>query len=216
MPRALYKIFDFLVGFLSFLFWVLMLFGFNTPFVAILTVISALIHEGGHILALIMTGRYAGLPRFVLSGFRISGHRTSSYREELFVLAAGPGANILAALFLLLLSNFLGRYFKIFAAINLLTAASNLIPVRSYDGYKIIKILLSLKSPVPRGEKIMEIISFTLVVIMTFLSLYFIMTVGEGYWIFAIFFISMLFSIFRGKNVKKRGFKSFRENRRDF
>lgn len=203
---------SFLIGFLSFCFWGLMLFGFNKPYIAILTVLSAIIHEAGHITALSALGGGLSLPRFVLSGFRIRAARPLSYRDELYVLIAGPLSNILSFLFFYLLSLIFGMYFRIFAIINLLTALSNLIPVEGYDGYKIINTARLLKNHTADGSPALRCLSFASVCVMTFLSLYFIMKVGDGYWVFAIFFISLIVSIFRSKNIKKRDLKRFREN----
>lgn len=197
------KVFNVLIGILSFLFWAFMLFGFNAPYIAILTVICAVIHEGGHLIALILTGGYTGLPRFVLSGFRLRSRCFISYKAELFVLLAGPLANILSFIFMYALSFIFGRYFFVFALLNLMTAISNLIPVENYDGYKIIGTLIEMHGFTERSVKLLRAVSFSLICILTFLSLYFIMTVGEGYWVFGIFFVSLLSAMLGSKNVKK-------------
>ena len=203
MSLGVEKLFNALIGVTSFLFWAFMLFGFNTPYIAILTVICAVIHEGGHLIALILTGGYTGLPRFVLSGFRLRSRSFISYKAELFVLLAGPIANILSFIFMYLLSRLFGSYFYIFALLNLMTAISNLIPVKNYDGYKIIAAMIEMHGGSERSVKLLCAFSFSLVCILTFLSLYFIMKVGEGYWIFGIFFVSMLREVLRSKNIKK-------------
>ena len=200
------RLLEFFVELFSFFFWAIMIFGFNSPSVAVFTVISAIIHESGHIAALFVTGEYAGPPRFVLSGMRLSPRGGVSYKKELIIAAAGPFFNLFAFLVFLLLSYPLGRYFRLLATLNLLTALSNLLPVEGYDGYKIIKAIILMKSPLPTMEPILRGVSLFFIALMTFLSLYFIMKVGEGYWIYSVFFVSMLVSLFRGKNIKKRGF----------
>ena len=84
---------------LPLLFWVLLIFGFDTPDIAILTISAALIHELGHLAAIHLFCGSAKM-RGHLSGFRI---KTSSatYSQHALVLAAGPMANI--ALFLMLM-----------------------------------------------------------------------------------------------------------------
>lgn len=211
----LHRIFKFIVNLLSFVFWAVILFGFNTPGVAILTFLCAVIHECGHITALVFTGNFRGLPHFALSGMRLSSKTNISYRDELLILIAGPFVNLLASLFFYFLSLVFGEYFLIFSILNLFTAISNLVPIEGYDGYKILVVLLSMLG-VEGGFRIISIISFSFLVILTFLSLYLIMKLGEGYWIFGIFFISLLDSLFKSKNIKKRDLKRFCEKRRVF
>ena len=217
MLRGRVKVFlNFIINCLSFLFWALVLIGFNTPYVAVLTLISALIHECGHIAALAFTGNFTAFPRFAVSGMRLSRKPHISYRDELIVIISGPLSNIASFLFFYLLSLIFGEYFFTFALLNLLTAISNLLPIEGYDGYKILNTLLSAYGLGARGYRVIQRISLLFVTLLTFLSLYLIMKVGSGYWIFGIFFVSMLLSLFKSKNIKKRDFGRFREKKRDF
>ena len=185
---------------LSLLFWVLIIFAFNVPYVAVLTVLSALIHEAGHLIPLVMMGKYKKPPRSTLSGFRITVPEVLSYNDSILVLVFGPLANIISALLLYLASLKYGEYWFVFALLNLLTAISNLIPVKGYDGYKILEVLCSLKEENTGAKRVLEATSLLMISIMTFISLYFIMKIGEGYWIFFVFFISLLVTITKSKS----------------
>ena len=193
----------FLVNALSLSFWLLMLFGFNSPCIAVLTFISAAIHECGHIGAMLHTGNYRGLPYFALSGMRLRSASGIGYRDELIILCAGPLANFAAFFILYLLSKFFGEYIYIFALLNLLTGISNLLPVEGYDGYKIINALVNMTGGGAAAYRVLRATSQVLLGFLTFLSLYLILKVGEGYWIFGIFFVSMLLTLFKAKNIKK-------------
>lgn len=70
-------------------FWILLIFGFDEVYVAVLTLISALIHEAGHLIA---AGPRIGGIRYTLSGPRI-GSGTVSYKRRILTLAGGPVAN---------------------------------------------------------------------------------------------------------------------------
>ena len=177
---------------LPLLFWVLLIFGFDTPDVAVLTIIAAIIHEGGHMLALGATKRSARL-RSHLSGFRIRA-RGASYAEELIALAAGPLANL--AVFLVTLP-FFGSgdgYAELVGYLNLLSALSNLMPIEGYDGFGILRTLASIGEW--RGaERALYGISFVITLLFTLFSLYLMLRYGGGYWIFGVFFITMIAKI---------------------
>lgn len=197
---------------LALLFWFLLVLGFDSKSTAFLTVIAALIHEGGHLLAGYFFARgMTSLPRADISGFRIRAERMS-YKEELSVALGGPVLNlILAILFVCLpLPKTLCGYFRTFALINALTALSNLLPISNFDGYRIAECLLSIKTKNPMvSARVMNTVSFAFCTVATFLSLYLILKTGDGYWIFAVFFTSVFTVI-----VKRTKNNILRENGR--
>ncbi len=168
-------------------FWVFFIFGFDTPDVAIITILSAALHETGHILV----GACANSLRIRshLSGFRI---KTSSvgYREDIAILLGGPLANLAVFIVTIPLQGLGGGYFSLLGYINLMTALSNLLPVEGYDGYGIIKKILEGREAYG-GLIFLEWISFVLSATLTLLSLWLLLKYGEGYWIFGVFFITM-------------------------
>ncbi len=203
------KLFSILLGTLPIVFWILLIFGFDEPHVAILTIITALIHEIGHLIAIAAVKKECtSLPRADISGFRIDV-KNLSYKEEMLSSAAGPLTNLLLGLFLI--SFFDSEYTLVFAALNIMTAISNLLPVRGYDGYRFLHALASHYSSSPeRIEAVLEWFSFFFSAAMCLFSLYFILKIGEGYWIFAVFFSFLLAEIF---NRQKH---TFFEKTRDF
>ncbi len=184
------KAFTYLTNyFLPMLFWLSVLFGFDTPMVAVLTVITAVIHELGHIFAISLSSGDIKAPRGHLTGFRISHGENTSYKREIFILASGPIFNLVAAIIALPFVIILGDYGWLFISLNAMTALSNLIPAEGYDGYGILTALgeWSGKSTLPLLR-----ISFFMSIFFTFFSLYLIGRLGGGFWIFAIFFVSVL------------------------
>jgi Zn-dependent protease len=176
---------------LPLIFWIFLIFGFDVPYIAILTIITAIIHEIGHIAAIsYLSGRYV-MPNGRMFGFRIKRTESLSYKDECAVLAAGPLANILIFMLTLPFSSLLDGYVCIFGLINLATAISNLIPVEGYDGYGILKQILSAKNMIG-GIRTLDRVSFVFSVLATFLSLYLIDKADSGYWIFAVFFVMMI------------------------
>ena len=177
---------------LPLLFWVILIFGFDTPDIAILTILAALIHELGHLLAASLTKR-GGVLRSHLSGFRI-GVTMGSYTDQIILLAAGPLVNLAVFLLTLPHSGLANGYFLMIGYINLLSALSNLLPIEGYDGYGILMTLAEAKNS-HRAFRLLCIASFTLTLSLTLISLYIMLRYGGGYWIFGVFFVTLLTKI---------------------
>lgn len=191
---------------LPILFWALLMFGFDAPFMAILTIVSALIHELGHlcVLKLLNKGDFHSVYGRIF-GFGIP-IRNLSYKEELLVALGGPFINILFGVLFTILpqANAFLSYLRLFGILNIMTALSNILPIESYDGYRILHSLIAIFSKdYERGESVLFSLSFLFSAILCLLSLYLILKIGEGYWIFAVFFSILLTSIAK---VQKRTF----------
>jgi len=203
----------FLDKILPLVFWVLLMFGFDSAYIAVLTIIAALIHEGGHLIAMLPFSKSKGnCPRADISGFRINASGLS-YKEELAAALGGPLVNLLIGALCLSLpaSSYFAEYIKTFGILNIITMISNLLPIAEYDGYKIVKCIIALCSnDASSGERILYWISFLFSAVMCFLSLYIMLKLGEGYWIFAVFFSVLLSYI-----VKRQRYAIY-ENNRDF
>ncbi|MBO7304596.1 MAG: hypothetical protein J6V09_05180 [Clostridia bacterium] len=206
------KILRLLEKILCFFFWFLLILGFDSPRVAYMTLAAALIHECGHLLvAFFFTRGGISLPKADFSGFKISAPRMS-YKEELFVALGGPVLNLVLGIlpFIIPLTKGAKEYFELFGLISLLSALSNLLPISDFDGYRIAECILSLKiKNAERVSYVLGLLSFSFCGVATFLNLYLILKTGEGYWIFGVFFASLL--AFMGKRLKSN---VLRENKR--
>ena len=173
---------------LPFLFILFLMLAFDAVWVAVLTLLVAALHELGHIAAALTVGvGDMSIPRAVLTGLRIRLGRLLSYREEVIVALGGPLANILAFFALLPLTR-VNNYIITLAAINLLTAVSNLIPIRGFDGQRILTGLLASRVSAVVIDTVTRGLTVGISAAVALLSLIFMMRVGEGYWIFAVFF----------------------------
>ena len=176
---------------LPIIFWVSLIFGFDVPYVAVLTIISAILHEMGHCIAIYaLTGR-DGTVRGHSSGLRIRRTEALTYKKEIIILLSGAAVNIALYLIFLPFGNALDGYVRVFALVNLATGISNLLPLEGYDGYGAISEALRSFGRADLLKRL-EIISFILSVSVTFLALYLIDRFGEGYWIFGLFFFTVL------------------------
>lgn len=175
---------------LSGLFWILALFGFDEPAVAFITLIAVAIHEFGHEAMLFILKKPLRLPLPRANGFKIKPHALLSYKEEIAVLVAGPFANLIFALIAL---PFLSKYesLQLFSVINGLTALTNLIPVRGYDGYKILSATAE-HFECSTLNRVLDVCSLLFASAVLLLSLYAIDRLDAGYWIFGVFFIFLL------------------------
>ena len=193
--RYLLRALKFLVKVMPISFWLVLLFAFDKPYIAVLTLISAAIHELGHVLALKRCKRRYSFFG-VGSGFRIRADSTISYGEELFTALAGPLANV-AVLLVLLPFILLGTYpyASVFAAVNLFTALSNLIPIEGYDGYRVISCIINRRTENKIHSEILRATSFLLTAVIALISLYIIRSFDGGYWIFFIFLTSLIRAI---------------------
>lgn len=187
-------------------FWIILMLSFSDLHMTLNMLLSALLHEAGHVLALLLINKDFSFPRAVSSGFRIKTKSHLSYKEEIFVCAAGPLANIIVSLFLFCCNTE-------FAVINLATAVSNLLPLPECDGYKILYDLFSLLFDFEKSAAIMQRVSLVFLAVSVFLSLFLILKLNGGYWIFCIFFILLvrriLFFKKPTKSEDKREFESF-------
>ena len=176
---------------LPLIFWISVIFGFDAPYVAILKIISAVIHELGHYAAIAcFTGKNARV-RGHSSGLRIKRSGSLSYGKEIAILLAGPMMNILIFLLTIPLDSTLDGYMKIFGYVNLATGISNLLPFEGYDGYGAVCEWLKYCDK-ERYIRHLEALSFILSVGVTFISLHLIDKFSEGYWIFGLFFFTTL------------------------
>ena len=113
---------------------------------------SVIIHEIGHLLVLKLMGISVRKVQLRLSGARIDSVFLD-YRKEILCAAAGPSANLLFAWIIL------HRWPKI-AAISILLATANLLPIYPMDGGRLVRSGLMLMCRPECAAKASYIISF--------------------------------------------------------
>ena len=190
ISRFFWRFLGFSSSFLSVLFWVLLIFGFDEPRYAAVTLIAAVIHEAGHLLYHIYMGGGARTLRGRVGGLLLGKKVCRSYGEELTLYLCGPLANFIAALFsFLFLRDELGT---LLCAVNIATGVSNLLPVRNYDGYGILRSAMNLLGMEEWAMRILPSVSLFFVCVISLLSLYLMDRFDGGYWIYAVFFTSLV------------------------
>ena len=125
-----------------------------------LTVLAALLHEGGHLLA-------AWALRIPIKGLRLSflgarldaGGRLLSFGEEWLLSAAGPFASlVLAALAAVFWEA--APALRLFSCASLLLGLLNLLPIKSFDGGRMLECALMCLLPEAYSRRLMRLCSF--------------------------------------------------------
>lgn len=188
-------IFSVIEKLLPIVFWLLFLYGFDEPAVAGLTLIAAVIHECGHEFYLLFKRGHTSSLRGSLTGFRISTTAGLSYFEEAMLYFCGPLANFIAAAFSYVFLCFGSEYTMLFSIINIASGLANLLPVEGYDGYGIIRAVLSHLNAGKSAYMLLSAISLTVIFTMCFVSLYLMDRLDSGYWIYAVFITALISKI---------------------
>ena len=186
------------------LFLISLLLAFNAPVISSMIVLCIIIHELGHALALLLLGRTRGKIRFTLRGLLMPYEGTLSYREEIFVCGAGPLMNLLFMLLCLLLCPLGSSFFLTLAFLHLLYALSNLLPLPSYDGERLLGSLLALRFGENARVRCTLMLAFFIRTLFVFLSLFFMLRLNAAYHLFFVFFLSWLPML--GKGIKSNIF----------
>ena len=176
---------------LPIIFWISLIFGFDSPYIAILTIISAVMHEIGHSAAISLLSKSEVTIKGHATGFRIKRSGMMTYKNEIAVLLSGPAINIAVFILTVPFGNVMSGYVRIFGYINLATGVSNLLPFEGYDGYGALMMLFRSRGKEHLVGRL-ELVAFILSILVTFAALHLIDVFGEGYWIFGLFFFTVL------------------------
>ena len=152
--------------------------------------LAALFHECGHLVAaLILKVRLRRLS-FSLYGFRLTvDSALLSYRNEAILAAAGPLFS-----FLLYPLTFLPQNSVTLDHLTTLRMATlslgilNLLPVKRFDGGRILNALLSLFLPQSIAMRILDVLGALLLLFLWMISVYFLLCGGFGVSLFVFSF----------------------------
>lgn len=161
--------------------------------VCAVTALAALLHEAGHLLAARLLGIPLGRFRLGLRGARLEVKgRMLSYGEEWLLAAAGPLFSLLgAAGGALFWSSSAAR---IFSCASLLLGLLNLLPIRSFDGGRMLAAMLSACLSPRAVCAILRGASFLCLSLLWMTAVYLLLRTGDGISLFC--FSMSLFSAF--------------------
>lgn len=137
--------------------------------------LACLLHELGHYAAIrALRGHVASL-RLSVVGAEMTPARARmfSYREELFIVIAGPLASLLAAGCSVLLARYSGaQALYLFCGINVLLGLFNLLPVMPLDGGRIARILVMQAVGEAAAEQTCAAVTLVCSVLLLFFGIY--------------------------------------------
>jgi len=159
--------------------------------------LSAALHEAGHIAAALCVG--AGIRAIELRPFGVRltlREEQRSYADDVTVAAAGPAANLLAALVCVQIY----RLFPAFADVhfvvtcNLFTCALNLLPVLPLDGGRILRGLLLSKLELTTAERVCGIVGLVFLLALFAAGIWVLQITGYNFSLILVFiYLSLQF-----------------------
>ena len=156
--------------------------------------LAAAFHEVGHLLA----ARLLGIPirslRLDLLGARMDTvGRMMTYGEEWLLAASGPLFSLLLSLGLFCLWE-ISPFAKLLSCASLLLGGLNLLPIRSFDGGRMLASSISYFFGERTSDYILRLTSFLFLFLLWAVSVYFLLLAGDGLSLFC--FSMSLFSHF--------------------
>ena len=147
---------------------------------AAVTLLAALLHECGHLLA----ARWMKIPlrsmRIDLLGARLDvGDRLLPYGEEWLLAASGPLASLLFAALACPLWHRFSLAF-VFSAVSLLLGLLNLLPVGSFDGGRMTEALLARTLGAKKAYFIVSLLTLSALLLLWLFSVYLLLRAGGG------------------------------------
>jgi hypothetical protein len=183
--------FRLILGILPVVFWLCLICSFDERLGARITIFAMVIHELGHLVCIyLMTGKLEPL-KGAINGLRIPEERSLSYKQQMMQYASGAIFNLIAAAIIPICFG-INEYSETFAAINIATAISNLLPIDGYDGYRLIYSIIGFFNLGYKSYTLLEIVSFLCTAFLCIFSMFLVYTFGNGYWFMAIFLFATI------------------------
>ena len=147
-------------------FWIVAFITFiislNAPSNVLVTVISSLLHEFGHLLIMTSVGNKTKAVRFEITGMNIirQPDLKISTKNEILIALGGPLVNFISFLIsVIILCFYENKNILTFACINLILMIFNLLPIKRLDGGLALYYILSQKYENLTCTKILKITS---------------------------------------------------------
>lgn len=142
---------------------------------ALSCLLASLIHEGGHLLAMLLAGCPPESCTVGAFGARIvtDGRRMPGYGRQIAISLAGPGINLLAA------AGLWAAGCPRAAAVHGVLGVFNLLPAAALDGGQVLRCLLCLRVAPERAERVLRAVSAAVLLPLAAGALYLVLS-GRG------------------------------------
>ena len=164
---------------------------------ALAAFLAALLHEFGHILA----ARLCGIPLYeckigLFGAGLFPEEALFSYGREIILCAAGPLTNLLFALLgLLYISGNPSAFLEYFVFSSFAFGLLNLLPIRDFDGGRVLQALLALRFSPTTVERTIWLLSFFCILFLWSISVYLLLRASSSLSLF-VFSLSLFCRIF--------------------
>lgn len=143
-------------------------------------------HELGHLAVAFICGAKIKSMTFDVFGARIAlSGELLSYNKEIAIAAAGPGVNFI-------LGGILFEVFPNFSQFSFLLGFLNLMPIITFDGYRILYSFASLHISPERIDRCMRFISVCAVITIWFFSVYMLLRYKASFSLFLLSFAMLV------------------------
>ncbi len=187
------------IGFFSVMLFLSLLLSHS--FFALAAFLSVLIHELAHIAAAKLLKIRLTECKIGIYGAGLSpDSKQFSYKDEIFLCFAGPVSNYISILLLLPLYLYLKNDFLLYFLLSsLILGTLNILPIKSFDGGRILYSILCIFKDPFLAETTLSVISFLLIFIIWCFSVYLLLVAGAGLSLF-IFSLSLFSRFFVKEN----------------
>ena len=159
---------------------------------AALCLLASLMHELGHLGVMLYYGLYPKRIAVGLFGVRMEQQEgvALGYRQQIWLSLAGPAVNLAVGGGLWLIIGF-----GTAAAVNLLLAAMNLLPIQALDGGQALYCYLAGRMEEPRAQRIVFVISMAVLLPLATAGFFLLIRSGYNFTLLAacIYLILLLF-----------------------
>lgn len=169
-------------------FWFVALVAFvvslNAPVQLLITILSSLIHEMGHLFVMVGVKNKPLSVRFELTGMNIIRQHDYkiSVKNEILIALGGPLANLICFIFsIFILCFYENQLVLTFGCINLLLMTFNLLPVKRLDGGMALYFILSQKYDNEKSSKILKSTSIFFIILIYGWGIYAFISSGYNF-----------------------------------
>ncbi len=176
---------------------------------SLIPLFAAVLHELGHIFAARIRGTKLSCLNIGILGARLSmPNGICSYTDEIIICAAGPVVNLSSAYIMYLINTRFDTHNEIigiFIIASLCLGILNLLPIKTFDGGRILSAFISKLSNIEKAEMTVNFLSFIFLFILWSMSVYLLLRTSSSLSLF-IFSISLFASFFED-SFEKQAFR---------
>ncbi|MEG0693256.1 MAG: site-2 protease family protein [Oscillospiraceae bacterium] len=169
----------------------------DTTGISSIALLACFIHELGHIVMFLAVGYTPQKLTFELTGIRLTKPiQELSAGKELLVQLAGSTTNLLIFFFLIKTIESIS-FLSLFAVTHLVLGVFNLLPLKSFDGGKILELILSFFLCENVTQKICSIADFICIFLMLIVCVFMIITSKNSFTLLMITIYLMISSLIK-------------------